>query len=138
MELRMGRLSALALLCVSSTAAAENPPLRVAIVPGIAVNLDTERVDALSQDLAQALSEQLVVEATGGLEVRRLLPPDGLPPDCVTNPQCTADVSKRTNAPQLRFVVRVDSGAGGAIQVDTTWVEPSSGKRRTVNPEPSA
>ncbi|HEY5921989.1 MAG TPA: hypothetical protein VIV11_09985 [Kofleriaceae bacterium] len=126
----MGRALAIAVLLLStSTALAdEPPPLRVAVVPGIAVNLDTARVDALSQDLAQALMSELVVEATGGLEVRRLLPPDGLPPDCVTTPACTADVAKRTNAQQLLFVVMVDSGSGGSIQVDTTWVDPVTGK----------
>lgn len=103
-------------------------PIRVAVVPGIAVNLDTARVDALSQDLAQALSSELLVDAVGGLEVRRLLPPEGLPPDCVTTPACTADVAKRTNATQLLFVVMVDSGAGGSIQIDTTWVDPASGQ----------
>ena len=124
----MGRALVLAILLASSTANAETPPLRVAVVPGIAVNLDTARVDALSQDLAQALMSELVVDASGGLEVRRLLPADGLPPDCVTTPACTADVAKRTNAQQLLFVVMVDSGSGGSIQVDTTWVEPSTGK----------
>jgi hypothetical protein len=124
----MGRAFALAVLLSTSVASAETAPARVAIVPGIAVNLDTARVDALSQDLAQALNTELVVEAIGGLEVRRLLPADGLPPDCVTTPACTADVAKRTNATQLLFVVMVDSGSGGSIQVDATWVDPASGK----------
>jgi hypothetical protein len=125
----MGRSLALAIVfALTSSAAADDAPVRVAIVPGIAVNLDTARVDALSQDLAQALMSELVVDAVGGLEVRRLLPADGLPPDCVTTPACTADVAKRTNATQLLFVVMVDTGAGGAVQVDTTWIEPASGK----------
>lgn len=108
--------------------AAATPPIKVAIVPGIAVNLDTARVDALSQDLAEALTSELEVEATGGLEVRRQLPPDGLPADCVTTPACTADVAKRTGAAQLLFVVMVDSGAGGSIQIDTTWIDSASGR----------
>lgn len=103
-------------------------PVRVAIVPGIAVNLDTARVDALSQDLADALNQELDVQAIGGLEIRRQLPPDGVPPDCVTNPTCTADVASRTGASQLLFVVMVDSGAGGSIQVDATWVDPAANK----------
>ena len=36
----------------------QHPPLKVAVVPGIAVNLDAARVDALSQDLAEALRER--------------------------------------------------------------------------------
>jgi hypothetical protein len=97
--------------------------IRVAIVPGIAVNLDTARVDALSQDMADALTTELDVQAIGGLEVRRQLPADGVPPDCVTTPACIADVAKRTGANQLLFVVMVDSGASGSIQVDATWVD---------------
>jgi hypothetical protein len=103
-------------------------PLRIAVVPGIAVNLDTARVDALSQDLAEALVSQLDVQASGGLEVRRQLPADGVPPDCVTTPACIADVARRTGASQLLFVVMVDSGAGGSIQIDTTWVDPVTNK----------
>ncbi len=125
----MGRCLSLAIvIALTGSARADDAPIRVAVVPGIAVNLDTARVDALSQDLAQALSSELVVDAVGGLEVRRLLPPEGLPPDCVTTPACTADVAKRTNASQLLFVVMVDSGAGGSIQIDTTWVDPAAGQ----------
>lgn len=126
--LMRGSIAFAIVFALTATAAAENAPIRVAVVPGIAVNLDTARVDALSQDLAQALMSELVVDAVGGLEVRRLLPPDGLPPDCVTTPACTQDVATRTNANQLLFVVMVDSGAGGSIQVDTTWVDPATGK----------
>lgn len=128
----MERSLALAIVvALTGSAAADEAPPRVAIVPGIAVNLDTARVDALSQDLAQALQAELVVEAIGGLEVRRLLPAEGLPPDCVTTPACTAEVAQRTNAQQLLFVVMVDTGAGGAIQVDTTWVDVASGRTAT-------
>jgi hypothetical protein len=107
---------------------AEPPPIKVAVVPGIAVNMDTARVDALSQDLAEALNAELVVEATGGLEVRRKLPADGLPADCVTNPSCTSDVAQRTGAQQLLFVVMVDTGSGGSIQIDTTWIDAAGGR----------
>ncbi len=104
------------------------PKLRVAVVPGLAVNLDAARVDALSQELADALELELDIDAVGGLEVRRQLPPDGIPADCIATPACIEDVAKRVGAPQLLFVVMVDTGSGGAIQVDTTWVEPSTGK----------
>ncbi|MBA3457167.1 MAG: hypothetical protein H0T42_29055 [Deltaproteobacteria bacterium] len=102
--------------------------LKVAVIPGIAVNLDAARVDALSQDLADALQVELDIEAIGGLEVRRALPAEGIPPDCVATPACATDVAKRVGASQLLFVVMVDTGTGGSIQVDTTWVEPSTGK----------
>lgn len=121
------RLLVLAALLAPGVAAADHADhVRVAVVPGVAVNLDAGRVDALTQDLAEALVAELEIDAIGGLEVRRQLPPEGLPPDCVTTPACTADVAKRTGAQQLLFVVLVESG--GAIQVDTTWLEPSTGK----------
>lgn len=131
--LRLAWGIALALGVTATTpAAAEQvvppPKLRVAIVPGIAVNLDAARVDALSQDLADAVAAELDVTALGGLEVRRRLPADGVPPDCVATPACVADVAARLDAEQLLFVVMVDTGAGGAIQIDSTWVEPASGK----------
>ncbi len=120
-------LSALALILAMSQAAHADR-VKVAIVPGIAVNLDASRVDALSQDLADALSTELEVDAVGGLEVRRQLPAEGLPPDCVATPTCVADVAKRLGAAQLLFVVMVDSGGGGSVQVDSTWIEPATGK----------
>jgi hypothetical protein len=102
--------------------------LKVAVVPGIAVNLDAARVDALSQDLASALASVLDIEAVGGIEVRRKLPEHGLPPDCVANQACIADVAHRLEADQLLFVVMIDTGTGGAIQVDSTWVDPVANK----------
>lgn len=97
--------------------------IKVAVVPSIAVNLDAARVDALSQDLAEALRTELDIDSVGGLDVRRLLPSQGLPPDCVANQACVNDVARRLGAQQLLFVVMIDTGSGGAIQVDTTWVD---------------
>lgn len=102
--------------------------MKVAVVPGLAVNLDAARVDALSQELAEALRTELDVDAIGGLEVRRRLPASGLPADCVANRVCVADVAKRLDAQQLLFVVMVDTGSGGAIQIDSTWVDPATQK----------
>lgn len=123
---------AASILLAANVAAADR--IKVAVVPGIAVNLDAARVDALSQDMAEGLTSELEIDAVGGLEVRRQLPAEGLPPDCVTTPTCTTDVAKRTGAQQLLFVVMVDSGAGGAVQVDTTWVEPATGKSASRPP----
>jgi hypothetical protein len=126
----MGRLLPVIFLAViASSARADAPaPLKIAVIPGIAVNLDTARVDALSQDLAEALSSELEVDAIGGLEVRRQLPAEGLPVDCVTQPACAQDVARRTGAQQLLFVVMVDSGEAGSVQIDTTWVDPTTGR----------
>lgn len=119
---------ALVVVMLASPAPARGDTLRVAVIPGIAVNLDAARVDALSQELADALERELDIDAIGGLEVRRRLPPDGLPPDCIAVPACVADVAARVGAPQLLFVVMVDTGTGHTIQVDATWLEPASGK----------
>ena len=115
-------------VAAAMTSSAMADRVKVAIVPGIAVNLDSARVDALSQDLADALQGELDIDAIGGLEVRRLLPADGLPPDCLTTPSCVADVSRRLGAKQLLFVVMVDATGSGAVQVDSTWVDVDGGK----------
>jgi hypothetical protein len=108
--------------------------LRVAIIPGMAVNVDGARVDALAQDLADGLVAELEIDTVGGLEVRRKLPPDGIPLDCVTDQACIRDVAKRLDANQLLFVVMVNTGATGAIQVDTTWADPATGRTATRRP----
>lgn len=117
---------AILLLALPRMASAER--VKVAVVPGISVNLDAARVDALSQDLAEALRTELDIEAVGGLEVRRQLPAAGLPPDCVATPACVSDVASRLGAQQLLFVVMIDTGTGGAIQIDSTWVDPIAHK----------
>jgi hypothetical protein len=124
--MRLRLIAAGWILALSGIASADR--VKVAVVPGIAVNLDAARVDALSQDLAEALRTELDVDAIGGLEVRRQLPAAGLPPDCVATQSCIVDVARRLDAQQLLFVVMIDTGTGGAIQVDSTWVEPAAGK----------
>ena len=119
------------LMIASATAGAQPAPApvpatRVAIIPGVAVNIGPTRVDALTQDLADALNAELVVDAAGGLEVRRELPAD-LADGCVTQPACIQQVAKATGAAQLLFVVMIDAG-GDAISVDTTWVDAATGK----------
>jgi hypothetical protein len=136
MSRSLGISATAALLAFAGTASADAPApaaapaahVKVAIVPGVAVNMEPARVDALAGDMAAALSSELLVDAVGGLEVRRALPAEGVPPDCVTTPACVADVAARTGAQQLLFVVMVDSGAGGSIQIDSTWVEPATNK----------
>jgi hypothetical protein len=135
----MGRASSFVVstvLLAGAIAVAAPPPAgssglpRVAVIPVIAVNLEAARVDAISQDLAQSLSSTLMVDATGGLDVRRELPPEGLPADCVSTPACIADVAKRTSSPQLLFIVMV-GGAGGSVQIDATWIDASTGRRES-------
>lgn len=116
------------LVVLGFTGVARADRIKVAVVPGFAVNLDSARVDALSQDLAAALAAELDVDAIGGLEVRRQLPSEGLPADCLTTPACVADVAKRLSATQLLFVVMVDAAGTGAVQIDSTWVDVATGK----------
>src|SRR5262245_6681199 len=116
------------ILAAAGAAEADAPPPKITVVPGLAVNVDAARVDVLSQDLANALTTELVVDAVGGLEVRRLLPVEGLPPDCIAKPACIADVAKRVKTSQLLFIVVIDTGSGGAVQIDSTWIEPATGK----------
>ncbi len=115
------------MLVVLAAPAVHAEQIKVAVVLSVAVNIDPTRVDALTQDLAAALATELEVDAVGGLDARRTLPAEGLPPDCVTLPSCAADVARRTGATQLLFLVIVDSGTTGAVRVEATWIEPSSG-----------
>jgi hypothetical protein len=124
-------LLACAALALAAPSLAHADRIKVAVVPGIAVNLDAARVDVLGQDLATALTAELDLDAIGGLEVRRQLPVEGLAPDCVAQPKCIADVAQRLGANQLLFVVMVDTGTGGAIQVDSTWVDAATGKSQS-------
>lgn len=117
---------AVVLAALPPLASADPAAAKVAVVPGIVVNLDPARVDALTQELAEALRAQLVVDAIGGVEVRRQLPPGGLPSSCVASETCVADVARRLEAQQLLFVVMIDTGSGGAIQIDSTWIDPGT------------
>jgi hypothetical protein len=117
-------------------ASADRARVKVAVVPGIVVNIDPTRVDALTQELAEALRAELEVDAIGGVEVRRRLPAGGLPSSCVASEPCIADVARRLEAQQLLFVVMIDTGAGGAIQIDSTWIDPvahRSGSRPAID-----
>jgi hypothetical protein len=127
---------AVALALISRSASADRTRPKIAVVPGIVVNLAAARVDALTQTLAEALQAELEVDAIGGVEVRRRLPPAGLPSDCVASEPCIADVAQRLGAEQLLFLVLIDTGATGAIQIDSTWVDPvghHSGSRPAID-----
>lgn len=119
--MRHGLIAAVVLS--SAVAHADKKP-KVAVVSGLAVNVETGRADALAQDLSEALAQELEVDTIGGLEVRRKLP-EQLPPECVNTPACIADVAQRLHVDQLLFVVFVDSGT---LQMDSTWVDVATGK----------
>jgi hypothetical protein len=124
---KMLRSLTLATLAIAGGPAHAQPTkLRVAVVPTVAVNLDPTRVDALAQDLADALAAELVIDAVGGIEVRRQIRSD-LPADCASQPACAKEVATATNAQQILFVVFVDTGNNGGAQIDATWVDPATG-----------
>src|SRR3954454_6852152 len=137
---RMGSVVVVvALALLPRLASADRTRAKVAVVPGIVVNLAPARVDALTQELAEALQAELEVEAIGGVDVRRRLPPAGLATDCVASEPCIADVARRLDAEQLLFVVMIDTGSSGAIQIDSTWVDPvapRNGSRPEINIAP--
>jgi hypothetical protein len=108
--------------------AAPAPEIKVAVVPSVTVNIDVVRVDALCQDLAEALEAELEVEAVGGLEVRRLVP-RGIPADCVASAPCVRDLATRLGVDQVLFVAMVDAGRSGAIQIDSLWVDTTTDQR---------
>src|SRR3954469_19831397 len=58
---------AVALALLPRPASADRPRAKIAVVPGIVVNLAPARVDALTQELAEALQAELEVEAIGGV-----------------------------------------------------------------------
>jgi hypothetical protein len=113
-----------AIVLVVSPRLASAERVKVAVVPVITVNLEPARVDALAQDLAEALRTELDVDAVGGVEVRRRLPPRGLNPDCMASESCITEIAQRLEAQQILFLVMIDTGASGAIQVDSTSVDP--------------
>src|ERR1041385_6492147 len=97
---------AVMLAALPGLANAERAALKVAVVPGIVVNLaparDARRAAAARpRQRAGALGAELGVDAFGGVEVRRRLPAAGLPSDCVANEACIADVARRLEAQQL-------------------------------------
>jgi len=120
------RIAVLALAVLAAAPAAAAPPHRVAVVPALAVNVDPHRVEALTRALADALGDKLEVDAVGGADVSRRLPPAGLPDDCVARPACIRDLGSRLAADQLLFVVIVQVGT--TIQLDTTWADVATAK----------
>jgi hypothetical protein len=98
---------------------------RVVIVVELAVNLPAGRADALAAALADALNRELEVDALGGADVTRRLPPEGLPDECVGDAGCIATIATRLEADQLLFLAIVQ--VGDHTQVDATWVDAATG-----------
>lgn len=101
-------------------------PPRVGIVIELAVNVEPDRADAIAMALADGLNRELHVDAFGGVDVTRQLPPEGLAEECLARLECVADVAARLDAEQLIFLVLVQVGAD--TQVEASWVDVATGK----------
>ncbi|MCA9674164.1 MAG: hypothetical protein H6709_15605 [Kofleriaceae bacterium] len=113
----------------TTTTTADATVPRVGVIVELTVNLPPGRADAIAGALADALNRELEVDALGGDDVTRLLPPDGLPDECVGTPACIADVAARLNATQLLFLAIVQ--VGDDTQVDASWVDVATGAGAT-------
>jgi hypothetical protein len=98
---------------------------RVGVVIELAVDVEPARADSIGAALADGLNRELKVDAFGGEEVSRRLPPEGLPDECLAQSACVKDVAGRVDADQLIFLVVVQLGAD--VQVDASWVDVASG-----------
>jgi hypothetical protein len=99
---------------------------RVGIVVTVQVNLNRSEVQHLSQAMGQALRQKLVVDVVAGSEAIRRLPTDGVSESCAADEACVKDTAQRLSADELLFLVAVR--VGNRIQVDSTWVDPASGR----------
>ena len=101
------------------------PPARVAVLIGEVLGVEPDQADALGAALATALNQKLMVDAIGGTDVARRLPPAGLPDECLSTPACVADLGARLDADRLLVLAVVRSGA--ALQIDATMIEVTTG-----------
>ena len=100
------------LAAAAPAAAPAGPRVKVAVVPGIAVNLDSgARRCARPGSRRRRCRRSSTSMRSAGSRCAASCRPTACAPDCVTTPACIADVAKRTGAQQLLFVVMVDSGA---------------------------
>jgi hypothetical protein len=106
-------------------AVADSAP-RIGIAVAVKVNLDSAEVEELSAAFGRALHQKLVVDVVAGREANRRLPNEGVSESCVVDAACVKDTAQRLTADQLLFLVAVR--VGNRIQVDSTWVDPATGK----------
>jgi hypothetical protein len=98
---------------------------RVGVVIELGVDVEPARADSIGAALADGLNRELKVDAFGGEDVSRRLPPEGLPEECLARAECVKDVAARVDADQLIFLVVVQLGAD--VQVDASWVDVATG-----------
>lgn len=118
-----GRALALAAVALglAATLAAAAPTPRVAVIVGESLGVEVPAADQLGAELASAINERLVVDAIGGADVARRLPPAGLPDECLSTAACVTDLGTRLSADRLLVLAVVKSGTG--VQIDATMIE---------------
>ena len=118
-----GRALTLAVVALglAATSAAAGPTPRVAVIVGESLGVEVPAADPLGAERASALNARLVVDASGGADVARRLPPAGLPDECLSTAACVADLGARLSADRLLVLAVVKSGA--AVQIDATMIE---------------
>ena len=112
-------------LAVHAGRADAAPTPRVAVLIGEVLGLEAADADALGASLATALNDKLMVDAIGGSDVARRLPPAGLPDECLSTPACVVDLGARLDADRLLVLAVVRAGA--ALQIDATMIVVSTG-----------
>lgn len=117
---------ALTTVAIAGPAAAQGEAIRVAVVNDLIANVKPDRAAELSGALADALERELVVDAIGGGDVARRLPPEGVPDDCLAIPGCVGELAHRLDATQLLFLAVVQVGT--TVQIDATWVDAATGE----------
>ncbi|MCE9572701.1 MAG: hypothetical protein K8W52_06050 [Deltaproteobacteria bacterium] len=119
-------IAVIAALCLASPALAQPAHPRVGVIVDLAANVSDERATELGSALADALQRELDVDAIGGADVARRLPPAGVPDECVAEPRCVAELAARLDASELLFLAIVQVGT--TVQVDATWASVATGQ----------
>jgi hypothetical protein len=117
--------AAIAVLAGVGTGEARAQGTRVGLVVATHVNMSETDADMLATSMAEALRSRLQVDVIAGAEVRRRLPPDGVPADCIARVECLRDVATRLDGDELLFLFLVKIGP--RVQVDSTWADPTKG-----------
>jgi hypothetical protein len=124
--IRLAALGAVALaLGLHAGHADAAPTPRVAVLIGEVLGVAPADADALGASLATALGDKLVVDAIGGADVARRLPPAGLPDECLSTPACVADLGARLGADRLLVLAVVRAGV--ELQIDATMIDVATG-----------
>ncbi|MBK9033518.1 MAG: hypothetical protein IPL61_20000 [Myxococcales bacterium] len=123
-------VAAAATVALAPAARAQAPATtRVAVIVDLVANVTPDRATELGGAVADALERALVVDATGGADVARRLPAEGVPDDCVAEAACIASLAHRLDATELLFLAIVQVGT--TVQIDATWASAATGETRS-------